>query len=152
MVVNCRIGPTWTAPNRPSRALRNSGDINRRKASSVIDAENAKLAARLDKVRGGKTKLPNSSKRRPRKKAGANGLDSGFTMEQEWRKYQQKTAMEDRADDWCDALAANADKKLDKHLLPEGSAEADELAAMEEECRLRLLAEQQKACSMMWTG
>lgn len=165
MVLNLRVGPTLSsASNNGYKPQRHSNDINRRKTSSKIDMENAKLAARLNKVRGGNAKLPPSAKRRPRRKPGASGhggstmFDSGHTMEQEWRKYEQKTAMDDRADDWVHAVAANS--RRGSSALPadatkmagEYASEADELAAMEEECRLRLIEEQQKAVGMLWTG
>ena len=83
------FGPT-RPPVKQAPAGQNSHAINRTRKQSAIEAENAKMAARLSKIQGRATSK--GKKKSAGKKPGNNGQggsarhDSGLSMEQEWKR------------------------------------------------------------------
>ena len=81
------FGPTRAAP-KGSQGVKHSNAINRTRSTNSIAAENAKMAARLQQIKG----KPKKEKKPAKKKAGSSGhggavlYDSGLSMEQEWRR------------------------------------------------------------------
>merc|ERR1711998_344531 len=148
------FGPTHSVSKGCAQQWRHSNDINRSKRNSLINQENNRMAARLQKLRG--KKLPASSKRKPRRKPGDSGhgsrvnYDSGLSMEQEWRRYQSSTALDARV---SGMFAQEAARLTEGGLLSEKieleeeeyRQEAEQLSQKEAEVRGRLIEQQRKA-------